>query len=711
MTAAHLMASAPGPADLSTVVAGLSGAVDVPDAAATADPTAVPTTAPTTSPEPTPEPSTTTPAPEPTEQPTTAPTTVVPTEQPTTAPSATPESTAPASPSPEPTSTGTVPAPGWFSRPAAADSSLPWGMVLVAALVLVAAAAGLVWWWRGGAPSARSGARGAAAVGGDGAGRAGSDHRAGTAAAGTRRAESTTTAALPLSGGAASGTTADDDTVELAAVPEEPGPAGAGPAGVGSADLGSAGVDAADLGSAGVDREPGSEDPAVTGMIAVVAVDEAAGTMPAVVANAGADPSTGIPAESADPELTVRFLVRLGEAMVDSSSPIAQVNGTLERVAAVNGLPGTAVVTFPTALMVSVPDGQTVRTAVATAGSRALRLDQVADVLDLAQSAVRGDLRPAAGLAQLSAILESPPPSTGRRRALGYVVVAAGLSLVLGGGWLDVLISAVLGGLVSVVTRLTRRMPVVYQGLLTGACAFLVAVPVFLLVRTGWSVGLLAPLVGPLVTFLPGALLTTGVIDLATRQMIAGSARLAAGVMQLVLLALGITAAAGLVGVPSTEVGSSGGHPLGWAAPWIGVLVYAVGVVLNNDARTAALPWITLVLVVAYAGQVVGGLLLGASVSSFVGALAMTPVAMVAATRRTGPPFLVTFLPGFWVLVPGALGLVGVTSALDGVSDQAITTIVTTGVSMVAICLGVLAGLALGSGLQRRLAPDVPPLI
>jgi uncharacterized membrane protein YjjP (DUF1212 family)/uncharacterized membrane protein YjjB (DUF3815 family) len=742
VTAALLAAVVAGPADLTAVATGRGDAVDAPDAAATADATTVPTPAPTTSPEPTPQPTTPTRSPEPTEQPTTAPTTVVPSEQPTTAPSATPESTAPASPSPEPTSTSTVPAPGWWSRPAAADSSLPWGMVLVAVLVLVAAAAGLVWWWRGGAPTARSGARGAAAAAGAGAGgQSGAAHRDGSAAGESRRAQSATTASLPLGGGAASGTTADDDTVELAAVPEQPGSAGAdpagsdpegvgsagadpagsdpegvgsagaGPAGVGSGGVGSAGGDLVDAGSAGIDQEPATEDPAVTGMIAVVAVDEAAGTMPAVVATAGTDPATGTPAESADPELTVRFLVRLGEAMVDSSSPIAQVNGTLERVAAVNGLPGTAVVTFPTALMVSVPDGQTVRTAVATAGSRSLRLDQVADVLDLAQSAVRGDLRPAAGLAQLSAILESPPPSTGRRRALGYVVVAAGLSLVLGGGWLDVLISAVLGGLVSVVTRLTRRMPVVYQGLLTGACAFLVAVPVFLLVRTGWSVGLLAPLVGPLVTFLPGALLTTGVIDLAIRQMIAGSARLAAGVMQLVLLALGITAAAGLVGVPSTEVGSSGGHPLGWAAPWIGVLVYAVGVVLNNDARTAALPWITLVLVVAYAGQVVGGLLLGASVSSFVGALAMTPVAMVAATRRTGPPFLVTFLPGFWVLVPGALGLVGVTSALDGVSDQAITTIVTTGVSMVAICLGVLAGLALGSGLQRRLAPDVPPLI
>lgn len=417
-------------------------------------------------------------------------------------------------------------------------------------------------------------------------------------------------------------------------------------------------------------------------------------------------------ARTARTDATVRFLVRLGEAMIDTGSPIVQVNATLQRVATVNGLPEAAVVTFPTALMVSVPQHDTVQTAVSTAGSRTLRLDQVADVLDLAHAASRGDVRPREGLAALTAIVLSDPVSTTARRALGYVGVAAGLSMVLSGGWADLVVAAALGGVVATLVTATRRVPAVYQGLLVALCAFVVAVPVLLLVRTGWPVGLLAPLVAPLVTFLPGALLTTGVIDLATRQMIAGSARLAAGVMQLVLLALGITAAAGLVGVPAAEVGTaSTGQPLGWAGPWLGVLVYAVGVALHNDAHRGALPWITLVLVVAYAGQVVGGVLFGAVVSSFVGALAMTPVAMLAASRRGGPPFLVTFLPGFWVLVPGALGLVGVTSALGRSTDQAIATIVTTGVSMVAISLGVLAGLALGRGVQRRLAPDAPRIL
>ncbi|MBD7917720.1 threonine/serine exporter family protein [Cellulomonas sp. Sa3CUA2] len=559
-------------------------------------------------------------------------------------------------PTPEPTSTSGALVPTWTSRPAVTESSLPWGMVVAAALVLVLAAVGIAWWLRR-------------------TGRAAAPRATGT---GTGTATGTATR-VPT------GTVDGDDAPTLELPP---------------------------LGAP--DEPPGSPDETLVLPPSAAREDDQVVDEGVAGAQHDGEPDDGedVDALSARADVTVLFLVRLGEAMIDTGSPIVQVDSTLERVATVNGLPDAAVVTFPTALMVSVPQHDTVQTAVSAAGSRALRLDQVADVLELADAASRGAVRPREGLDALSAIVLSQPRSSPARRALGYVAVAAGLSLVLGGGWLDVVIAAVLGGVVAGVTTMTRRVPAVYEGLIVALCAFVVAVPVLLLVRTGWPVGLLAPLAAPLVTFLPGALLTTGVIDLATRQMIAGSSRLAAGVMQLVLLALGITTAAGLVGVPAAEVGSeSTGQPLGWVGPWVGVLVYAGGVVLNNAAHRGSLPWITLVLLVAYAGQVVGGVLFGAVVSSFVGALAMTPVAMLAAARRGAPPFLVTFLPGFWVLVPGALGLVGVTSALGRSTDQAITTIMTTGISMVAISLGVLAGLALGGGVQRRFAPDAPRIV
>ncbi|WP_315095361.1 threonine/serine exporter family protein [uncultured Cellulomonas sp.] len=412
--------------------------------------------------------------------------------------------------------------------------------------------------------------------------------------------------------------------------------------------------------------------------------------------------AVAVPAEEqADTVATVRFLMALGEAMIDSSAPVVQVTRTLERVAAINGAPQVAVIALPTALLVSVPGQASVQTAASSAGWRSLRLHQVQDVLGVADDAEAGTVGPVEGAARIEAAVSAPPLYGGPTRVLGYVGVSAGLAMILGGSLVDVLVASVLGAAIAGLQVATARLPAAYQALVVLGCAFVVSGAVFLLSRTGIDVGGLAPLVAPLVTFLPGALLTTAAIDLATRQMIAGSARLAAGVMQLVLLALGVTGAAALVGVPASQVGTASAQPLGWAGPWLGVLVYGTGVVFHHCARRTALPWILLVLVVAYAGQVLGGLFFGGVFSAFIGALVMTPVAMFAATRPTGPPALVGFLPGFWLLVPGALGLVGVTSIL-GDGARALDTVVAAGTTMVAISLGVLAGIALGSAVGRR---------
>jgi uncharacterized membrane protein YjjB (DUF3815 family) len=98
---------------------------------------------------------------------------------------------------------------------------------------------------------------------------------------------------------------------------------------------------------------------------------------------------------------------------------------------------------------------------------------------------------------------------------------------------------------------------------------------------------------------------------------------------------------------------------------------------------------------------VVGSLLVGGVLSAFVGAAAMTPVAAVVARQRTGPPAMVSFTPAFWILVPGALGLVGVTTLLDG-DSSGLATLTTTVSTMVSIALGVLVGWAI-TGLFRRL--------
>jgi uncharacterized membrane protein YjjB (DUF3815 family) len=112
------------------------------------------------------------------------------------------------------------------------------------------------------------------------------------------------------------------------------------------------------------------------------------------------------------------------------------------------------------------------------------------------------------------------------------------------------------------------------------------------------------------------------------------------------------------------------------------------------------------VLYVAYGAQVLGDIFFGGVLSAFVGALAMTPVAALVARQRTGPAAFVSFLPAFWLLVPGSLGLVGVATILDG-DSAGLNTLLTTASTMVAIALGTLAGSAVSS----RLTPSHRALI
>jgi uncharacterized membrane protein YjjB (DUF3815 family) len=88
--------------------------------------------------------------------------------------------------------------------------------------------------------------------------------------------------------------------------------------------------------------------------------------------------------------------------------------------------------------------------------------------------------------------------------------------------------------------------------------------------------------------------------------------------------------------------------------------------------------------------------------SAFVGALAMTPVAVWVARHPSGPPALVSFMPAFWLLVPGALGLLGITKYLGEDRVYGAASLTTAGATMVAIALGVLLGLTIASAVADR---------
>jgi uncharacterized membrane protein YjjP (DUF1212 family) len=362
------------------------------------------------------------------------------------------------------------------------------------------------------------------------------------------------------------------------------------------------------------------------------------------------------------------------------------------------------VVVLPTALMIAFG-----RAGWATIESTpqhvdTLRLDQISALYQLVHEAERGEVDPSDGLRRLRAIHAMPARHGAVVTVLAYAIMTVGLCLVLEPSARDVVISAAFGALVGAIVLATRGRPTLTV-LAPILSATVVSALAFEAVQRGAADPGLRPLIAPLVTFLPGAALTTATVELASGEMVAGASRLVYGAVQLLLLAFGIVAGAELAGLPSEEVLRDDRTELfGAWAPWLGVVVFGIAVALYFSAPRGALRWLLVVLVAAWIGQVAGERLVGADVSGFVGALVMTPVALTVARLPGGPPSQVTFLPAFWLLVPGALGLIGVTEIVGDPASAGIEDLVKPLGSIVSIALGVLCGASIFRGVAAARA-------
>lgn len=406
------------------------------------------------------------------------------------------------------------------------------------------------------------------------------------------------------------------------------------------------------------------------------------------------------------------FVVRLGSAMTAAGDSVDGINDRLQRIVDAYGIPGFKFFVLPTGMFVESSEGGTASVLLNTDQQRTrYRFDQVAELYHLVGRAEEAVVTPAEGLRELGRI-EAMAPSFGPIvRVLGHGVLTAGLALLLQptlGGMVAAFGLGLLVGLLKLPRFATLDL------IFPIAAAFAVAATVFGIAHhTGVGDNPVRILIPPLATFLPGGMLTIATVELAAGQMVSGASRLVNGVVQLGLLAFGIVAAASLIGVDQNLLIDQPVDRLGAWSPWVGVMIFALGNYLHFSAPLRSLWWILLVLYVAYAGQSLGGTFFGGELSGFFGAAAMTPVVLWIDDRPYGTPSLVTFLPAFWLLVPGAIGLIGVTEIIG--ADQALgaADLAASLTSIVSIALGVLIGSASyksATASMRRVAETLPPI-
>jgi len=409
-------------------------------------------------------------------------------------------------------------------------------------------------------------------------------------------------------------------------------------------------------------------------------------------------PLTTAPLDAPEqPEIAPEFaamLVSLGGAMVQVGQATNDVDLTLTRIAAAYGSPETSVVILPTVILVHV--GGARATEMAPISVSSLRLDQAGRTARLVTRALRAELTPQEVLDEIAEMRSAPPRFGSRLMVVGHILLTLGFGLTLNPTLASIPAYAVLGAAVGILILLSRRLPTL-SAILPVVAAFVVTLLAGLLLAGSLGGNLLRVLTPPLVTFLPGLLMTIAAIELTSNQIIAGASRIVYGLAQLALLTFGVFAALSVLGDFTNRLFLSQ-VPLGPWSRWVGVLLAAIGYHLFASAPRGSFKWILLCVYCAFGAQTLARLLLTPELSGFVGALVVVPLTSFLARFRTAPPSVVTTLPSLWLLVPGSVGFLGVGSLATG-GPAAGQLLVSTAISLLSIAIGMLVG----TGLARDL--------
>jgi len=412
------------------------------------------------------------------------------------------------------------------------------------------------------------------------------------------------------------------------------------------------------------------------------------------------------PEEPPIPRDLLDLLRRLGVALIGAVETTGRVQLLLEELAHRYSADGVHFIVLPTAVFVRVQaadGGSAVDLLDATVDT--LRLDQIADLYRLIDRIKRDAPPPAQATADLDRILHSPPPTAVWLMLLGNVVLTVGLGLMLNPSPRSLIGYVVIGLAVQLLIMLAYRIRLLALALPVAAAATVT----LLAFGLPWALSGSNPtelLIPGVAGLLPGAMLTNGTIELATGSMIAGASRYVYGINVLFLLAFGI-----LIGLQILGPGALANHvvhypKLGWWAPLIGVLLIGLGYSWRSSAPPNSVPWLLLVLYATYAAQTLGSLRTG-PLGAFLGGLVAVPAAYLVQRSAKAPPTQVLFLPAFWMLVPGGIGLTGVSDLITRSDPNGLHIITTTLLTIMSIALGVMVG----SGLVTARRPHLTPML
>ena len=394
-----------------------------------------------------------------------------------------------------------------------------------------------------------------------------------------------------------------------------------------------------------------------------------------------------MPSRDADPdEATIGFVLALSRALHRYGTPADRLE---EAMAVICGKIGLRAQFFstPTTIIATFGDPVEARTAMLRMESGEVDMGKLAKLDQLADAVAAREVGLSAGLARIDEIVGAPPTWGPAMTTLAHGASSAAFVVFFGGGARDVAVAGALGLMIGALSLVLARS--------TAQARLFELVGAFVAAFAGglaaaWIDGVSGPIVtlAALLLLLPGLSLTVAMTELATRNLISGTARLMAAIIVLLELALGVAvgdaAARALVDLPAA------GAPVSlppWAE-WVAVVGAALAMVVVVRAAGRATPWIVAATLAGFLGARTGTDLLGPQLGVLVGAFALG-VLVNAYARWRKQPGQVVLVPATLILVPGSLGFRGISNLLQ---QNTLTGIETT-FNMFVVAMAIVAGL------------------
>lgn len=318
----------------------------------------------------------------------------------------------------------------------------------------------------------------------------------------------------------------------------------------------------------------------------------------------------------------------------------------------------------------------------------AVDLSKLLDLDRLSEDVARGGISPTEGLRRVQAIDHRPPLYGSASVILAFSLVAAGAARLFGAGVTEIWAAqgaGLIAGLLSVAIPRTPRAARLFEL----AAAFCVTAWAAALQAGGVEVSAFLVILAGLIVLVPGLTLTVAVSELATKNLVSGSARLTAAGLTLLQIGFGVGLAQQLAGQWFGPITNPDPVPLPAYTEAVGLVVIAVALTVLFQAPLSLIPGVIAVTGIAVVGTRLGGLLLSPQLSASVGALLVTLMGNAYARWRHRPA-IVLIVPGLLVLVPGSLGFRSVNSLLAQNPSLGIELAFDMGMVAVAIVAGLL---------------------